>query len=182
MKCLPVAVIGAGPAGLAAVARLIERGIEPLLLEASDSVGASLRDYGHVRLFSPWRYDVDHAMAAQLEGTGWTAPKPEDLPLAGEIVDRVLQPYAALPAVQRAADAVEAEPDPQHPELERPEILGISFFTTAGTLDAGRGSFLDPGDVVTPDTPRVLFSKSCTSSKIAVALKMRCFCGPRPWL
>lgn len=99
---LPVAVIGAGPAGLAAVARLIERGIEPLLLEASDSVGASLRDYGHVRLFSPWRYDVDHAMAAQLEGTGWTAPKPEDLPLAGEIVDRVLQPYAALPAVQRA--------------------------------------------------------------------------------
>jgi len=98
---LPVAVIGAGPVGLAAVARLIERGIEPLLLEAGDSVGASLRDYGHVRLFSPWRYDVDHAMAAQLEGTGWTAPNPEDLPLAGEVVDRVLQPYAALPAVQR---------------------------------------------------------------------------------
>lgn len=99
---LPVAVIGAGPVGLAAVARLIERGIEPLLLEASDSVGASLRDYGHVRLFSPWRYDVDPAMAAQLEGTTWTAPAPDELPLAGEIVDRVLQPYAALPAVQRA--------------------------------------------------------------------------------
>lgn len=99
---LPVAVIGAGPVGLAAVARQIERGIEPLLLEASDSVGASLRDYGHVRLFSPWRYDVDAAMSAQLEGTGWTAPKPEALPLAGEVVDRVLRPYAALPAVQRA--------------------------------------------------------------------------------
>lgn len=99
---LPVAVIGAGPVGLAAVARLIERGIEPLLLEASDSVGASLRDYGHVRLFSPWRYDVDAAMAAQLKGTGWTAPQPEALPLAGEVVDRVLRPYAALPAVQRA--------------------------------------------------------------------------------
>lgn len=99
---LPIAVIGAGPVGLAAVARLIERGIEPLLLEASDSVGANLRDYGHVRLFSPWRYDVDPAMAAQLEGTGWTAPKPDELPLAGEVVDRVLRPYAALPAVQRA--------------------------------------------------------------------------------
>lgn len=99
---LPVAVIGAGPVGLAAVARLIERGIEPLLLEAGDGVGASLRDYGHVRLFSPWRYDVDPAMAAQLDGTGWSAPNPDDLPLAGDVVDRVLQPYAALPAVQRA--------------------------------------------------------------------------------
>lgn len=99
---LPVAVIGAGPVGLAAVARLIERGIDPLLLEASDSVGASLRDYGHVRLFSPWRYDVDTAMAAQLKGTGWMPPRPEALPLAREVVDRVLQPYAALPAVQRA--------------------------------------------------------------------------------
>lgn len=99
---LPVAVIGAGPVGLAAVARLIERGIEPLLLEAGDQVGASLRDYAHVRLFSPWRYDVDAAMAAQLEGTRWSAPDPQALPLAGEVVDRVLQPYAALPAVQRA--------------------------------------------------------------------------------
>lgn len=98
---LPVAVIGAGPVGLAAVARLIERGIAPLLLEASDSVGASLRDYAHVRLFSPWRYDVDPAMAAQLAGTGWTPPQPEALPLAGEVVERVLRPYAALPAVQR---------------------------------------------------------------------------------
>lgn len=98
---LPVAVIGAGPVGLAAVARLIERGLEPLLLEAGDQVGASLRDYGHVRLFSPWRYDIDHAMAAQLEGTGWAAPDPDELPLAGEVVERVLQPYAALPAVQR---------------------------------------------------------------------------------
>jgi N-acetylglutamate synthase-like GNAT family acetyltransferase len=99
---LPVAVIGAGPVGLAAVARLIERGIEPLLLEAGGEVGTSLRDYGHVRLFSPWRYDVDQAVAAQLEGTGWTAPLPDELPLAAEIVDRVLRPYAALPDVQRA--------------------------------------------------------------------------------
>lgn len=31
---LPVVVIGAGPAGLAAAAHLVERGIEPLILEA----------------------------------------------------------------------------------------------------------------------------------------------------
>jgi len=99
---LPVAVIGAGPVGLAAVARLIERGIEPLLLEAGESVGTHLRHYGHVRLFSPWRHDIDTAMAAQLEGTGWQAPDPDGMPLAGEIVEQVLRPYAALPAVRRA--------------------------------------------------------------------------------
>jgi N-acetylglutamate synthase-like GNAT family acetyltransferase len=96
---LPVAVIGAGPVGLAAAARLIERGLEPLILEAGDSVGANLVDYGHVRLFSPWRYNVDAAMAALLVPTGWQAPPDEVLPLAGEVVERVLRPFAALPAI-----------------------------------------------------------------------------------
>lgn len=99
---LPVAVIGAGPVGLAAAARLIERGIEPIVLEAGSRVGANLLDYGHVKLFSPWRYNVDHAMAAQLESAGWSAPPPEELPAAREIVERVLEPFAALPAVARA--------------------------------------------------------------------------------
>jgi thioredoxin reductase len=102
IAALPVAVIGAGPVGLAAAARLIERGIEPLVIEAAGSVGANLLDYGHVRLFSPWRYDIDTAMAAQLAATGWTAPPDEGMPLARDIVERVLQPYAALPAMQRA--------------------------------------------------------------------------------
>ncbi|MBI5258071.1 MAG: NAD(P)-binding domain-containing protein [Burkholderiales bacterium] len=99
---LPVAVIGAGPVGLAAVARLIERGIEPLLIEAGPAVGTHLRSYGHVRLFSPWRYNIDAAMAAQLATTGWQAPDADALPLADDIVTRLLEPYAALPAVARA--------------------------------------------------------------------------------
>ncbi len=96
---LPVAVIGAGPVGLAAAARLIERGITPLILEAGSTVGANLVDYGHVRLFSPWRYNVDHAMAAMLERTGWVAPNPEALPLAREVAECVLAPFAKLPEV-----------------------------------------------------------------------------------
>src|SRR5688500_7270252 len=96
---LPVAVIGAGPVGLAAAARLIERGITPLILEAGAAVGAHLADYGHVRLFSPWRYNIDRAMAAMLARSGWTAPPDEALPLAGEVVQRVLAPFAALPEV-----------------------------------------------------------------------------------
>ncbi|RPH46588.1 MAG: GNAT family N-acetyltransferase [Burkholderiales bacterium] len=98
---LPVAVIGAGPVGLAALARLLERGIGAIVLEAGDSVGAHLLDYGHVRLFSPWRFDIDPAIAARLEASGWRAPPDEDLPLARDVVERVLRPFAALPEVAR---------------------------------------------------------------------------------
>ena len=99
LGALPVAVLGAGPVGLAAAAELIERGLPFFILEAGDQVGANLLDYGHVRLFSPWRYNVDAAMARLLEGTGWTMPDPQALPLAREVVEQVLQPFAALPAV-----------------------------------------------------------------------------------
>ncbi|MDP3136261.1 MAG: arsenic resistance N-acetyltransferase ArsN2, partial [Burkholderiaceae bacterium] len=98
---LPVAVLGAGPVGLAAAARLIERGIEPLVLEAGDQVGANLSDYGHVRLFSPWQYNVDQAMAKLLAPTGWTAPPQHELPPARDVVEKVLKPFAALPQVAR---------------------------------------------------------------------------------
>ncbi|MBY0468358.1 MAG: GNAT family N-acetyltransferase, partial [Burkholderiaceae bacterium] len=96
---LPIAVLGAGPVGLAAVAKLVDRGLPFVVFEASDRVGANLLDYGHVRLFSPWQYNVDHTMARLLEATSWTAPPADALPLAGEIVERVLQPFAELPIV-----------------------------------------------------------------------------------
>jgi len=64
---LPIAVLGAGPVGLAAVAQLIERGLPFVALEAGSRVGANLLDYGHVRLFSPWRYNVDAAVARLLK-------------------------------------------------------------------------------------------------------------------
>ena len=102
MGLLPVAVLGAGPVGLAAVAKLIERQLPFVLLEAGAQVGANLADYGHVRLFSPWQYNVDPTMASLLAATGWQAPASDELPLAGEVVDRVLKPFAALPAVRAA--------------------------------------------------------------------------------
>lgn len=99
---LPVAVLGAGPVGLAAAAKLIERSIPFVLLEAGERVGANLADYGHVRLFSPWQYNVDHAVARLLAPNGWQAPPAGELPLAGEIVERVLRPFAELPQVKSA--------------------------------------------------------------------------------
>lgn len=102
LQQLPVAVLGAGPVGLAAAAQLIERGIPFFVLEAASTVGANLVDYGHVRLFSPWRYDIDPTMSKFLEPTGWRAPDPEELPLAGEVVERVLKPFAQLAQVASA--------------------------------------------------------------------------------
>ncbi len=96
---LPVAVLGAGPVGLAAAAHLLARGIDCRIIEAGLSVGAHLLDYGHVRLFSPWRYNIDSAVAAALAPTGWQPPPDDAVPLAREVVERVLQPFAALPVV-----------------------------------------------------------------------------------
>ena len=50
---LPVAVIGAGPVGLAAAAQLLERGIDVTVYEAGATAGAAVRRWGHTRLFSP---------------------------------------------------------------------------------------------------------------------------------
>jgi glycine/D-amino acid oxidase-like deaminating enzyme len=97
-----VAVIGAGPIGLAAAAHLLERGFAPVVLEAGDSVAASLESFRHVQLFSPWRFNVDDAARRALERGGWKAPQPEFLPTAGAIVDRYLKPLAALPGMREA--------------------------------------------------------------------------------
>jgi len=98
-KSLPVAVLGAGPVGLAAAAHLVTRGFTPLILEAGTQVAGNLESYRHVRLFSPWQYNVDRAARELLVEAGWQAPEPEALPSAGEIVDRYLLPLAALPAI-----------------------------------------------------------------------------------
>ena len=71
---LPVAIIGAGPIGLAAAANLIERGIPFELYESGDRVAAGIRSWGHIRLFSPWRHLVDPASERLLAATNWTRP------------------------------------------------------------------------------------------------------------
>src|SRR5215203_165119 len=93
-----VAVIGAGPVGLAAAAHLASRGIEPLVFEAGRQVGASVREWGHVRVFSPWEYNLDPVASDMLARTGWVAPDRDAYPTGHEIVERYLEPLAALPA------------------------------------------------------------------------------------
>src|SRR5678815_4673252 len=96
---LPVAVIGAGPVGLAAAAQLLERGETPIVLEAGQTVGASMLAWGHVQLFSPWRYVVDAAAERLLSTAGWQTPPPDDYPTGRELVEQYLAPLSALPAI-----------------------------------------------------------------------------------
>jgi thioredoxin reductase len=91
---LPVVVIGAGPIGLAAAAHLIERGIEPLVLEAGPSAGTAVRDWAHVRLFSPWGEVTDPAAEKLLAPTGWTRPDASLYPTGGDWAEKYLQPLA----------------------------------------------------------------------------------------
>lgn len=96
---LPVAIIGAGPVGLAAAAHLVQRGLTPVVFERGPAVGHALRAWSHVRVFSPWRYNLDSSAQALLEQAGWRTPNPEALPTGGEIVRRYLEPLAAHPAI-----------------------------------------------------------------------------------
>ncbi|MFI1931412.1 NAD(P)-binding domain-containing protein [Streptomyces sp. NPDC020330] len=91
---LPVVVIGAGPTGLAAAVHLIDRGIEPLVLEAGPTAAAAVRAWSHVRLFSTWGEVVDPAAEKLLAPTGWTRPDPASYPSGGDWAERYLQPLA----------------------------------------------------------------------------------------
>ncbi|MDT0347587.1 FAD-dependent oxidoreductase [Streptomyces litchfieldiae] len=91
---LPVAVIGAGPIGLAAAAHLVERGIEPLVLERGTRAGAAVREWGHVRLFSTWGELIDPAAEKLLAPTGWTRPEAGDYPTGAQWAEHYLQPLA----------------------------------------------------------------------------------------
>ncbi|MFC4244940.1 NAD(P)-binding domain-containing protein [Gryllotalpicola reticulitermitis] len=86
---LPVVVIGAGPQGLAAAAHLLDRGIEPLVLEQGGTVGAAISEWSHVRLFSEWPELIDQAARRLLDSTGWSAPR-AGYPTGGEWVKQYL--------------------------------------------------------------------------------------------
>ncbi|MGH1561429.1 FAD-dependent oxidoreductase [Mumia sp. DW29H23] len=124
-ESLPTVVIGAGPVGLAAAAHLLERGLDPLVLEAGEQVGAAIASWGHVRLFSPWRYDIDAAAQRLLDTTGWDVPDLDGLPTGGELVDRYLAPLAATPQLSGRIRT-------------STRVLGVSRLTNDKTRTIGR--------------------------------------------
>jgi thioredoxin reductase len=95
-----IAIIGAGPVGLAAAAELVLRGERPLVLETGASAGAAVRHWGQVRLFSPWRYNLSPAGRDLLRRQGWAEPPAEELPTGLQLVERYLEPLSATPELR----------------------------------------------------------------------------------
>ncbi len=116
-------VVGAGPAGLAAAAHLLERGIRPLVLEAGSRAGAAVAQWRHVRLFSRWSELVDPAARRLLEPTGWQAP--EGYPTGAEWVSRYLEPLSRVLADHIRYDA---------------RVVGVARRGRDRVVDAGRDS------------------------------------------
>jgi len=94
-----VAILGSGPTGLEAALAAAESGLPFTLYEASTEVAGSVRSWGHVRLFTPWEMNVSPRMRRHLEGAGVAVPDGADCPTGRELVERLLQPLAALPTL-----------------------------------------------------------------------------------
>ncbi|WP_434500115.1 FAD-dependent oxidoreductase [Peribacillus frigoritolerans] len=95
-SALPVAIIGGGPVGLAAAAHLLKQGEKFIVLEAGDSVGSSMLEWGHVRMFSSWQYNIDQTAKELLEKSGWSSRNKEALPTGRELVEEYLLPLSNL--------------------------------------------------------------------------------------
>jgi thioredoxin reductase len=94
---LPVAIIGAGPVGLAAAAQLLERGVEVMIFESGPRAGHAIAQWGHTRLFTPWEHLVDSASGRLLDRAGWESPQAGRHPTGAELVRDYLLPLASTP-------------------------------------------------------------------------------------
>lgn len=92
-----VAILGAGPIGLEAALAAAARGLDFTVYEAASTVGGHVRRWAHVRTFTPWDMNVSERVRAAL-GDG--APAGAALPTGAELADELLEPVAALPALQ----------------------------------------------------------------------------------
>ena len=97
---LPVAIIGGGPVGLVAAAHLHRYQQPFVVLEAGSEPGFAIREWGHVTMFSPWRYTVDGVAVELLKATGWQMPDPGALPSGHDLVDGFVRPLAMHPAIR----------------------------------------------------------------------------------
>ncbi|HEX8031528.1 MAG TPA: NAD(P)-binding domain-containing protein, partial [Vicinamibacterales bacterium] len=95
----PVAIIGGGPVGVTAAAHLAVRQIPFVLLESGAAVGSAVKEWAHVRMFSPWKYAVDSTAAGLLGDTGWQHPPANELPTGADLIDRYVTPLAQHPSI-----------------------------------------------------------------------------------
>ena len=145
----PLVIVGAGPIGLAAAAHAQDRGLRAVVLEAGGSAGSSVQEWGHVRLFSPWRELIDPVAEKLLLGTGWTPPSPDAYPTGADWTDAYLRPLAVA--------------------LEATDTVSIRYrHRVTGVARSGRDLLVDHGredepfvvHVATPDGERRILASA----------------------
>ncbi|MBY8977923.1 NAD(P)-binding domain-containing protein [Rhodobacteraceae bacterium NNCM2] len=147
----PLVIVGAGPVGLAAAAWAAEQELPFRVLEAGATVGANVRDWGHVRLFTPWRYLIDSAALRRLDRDGWAAPQLDEFPTGAAFAEKWLDPLAAslAPAIETGARVQ---------KIERPDGPAAPFRLTV--LRVGREETISASAVLdasgTWQTPNTL--------------------------
>lgn len=97
---LPVAIIGGGPVGLAAAAHLVKRNQPFILFEAGKTAGTNILDWGHVKVFSPWKYNIDKAAEELLLQTNWQPPDKESLHTGKEFYYLYFTPLINHPSIK----------------------------------------------------------------------------------
>ena len=88
-----LAILGAGPTGLDAALAAKEMGLDFTLYEAGDGVASYIRQWGHVRLFSPWDLNVSPRIQRELEMLGRPAPTGAECTTGNDMVERAFQPF-----------------------------------------------------------------------------------------
>ena len=97
---LPVAIIGGGAVGLAAAAHLVKNKQPFILFETGNTVGTNILDWGHVKVFSPWKYNIDKAAEQLLLQTNWIPPEQESLHTGKEFYEHYLKPLVNHPSIK----------------------------------------------------------------------------------
>ncbi|MDF3025985.1 MAG: hypothetical protein K0S23_292 [Fluviicola sp.] len=158
---LPVAVIGAGPVGMAAAVHLAKRNIPFILFEAGKDVGSSVASWEHVNVFSPWKYNVDKVAKEFLLETGWQMPDEDKIHSGQEFIKLYLKPLANLPQLKsfihtqsrviavgrKAMDKMKDKDRWNTPFLLRVEQSGtINSIEARAVIDTS-GSWLSPNPV-----------------------------------
>jgi len=158
---LPVAIIGGGPIGLAAAAQMTQRGEHFVLFESGEGVASNVRSWAHVRVFSPWRYNMDQAAQELLKASGWQTPDLEALPTGQELIDQYLEPLANLPEFKsriffgarvisvgrKGLDKVVTQDRDSLPFVLQVDVGGkIEFFEARAVIDAS-GTWANPNPI-----------------------------------
>lgn len=95
-----IAILGAGPVGLEAAAAALETGHPFTIYERAATIAGNLRDWGHVRMFSPWSLNVSPRLRRLLAAQGVEPPDGDACPTGVEFLQRALEPVAAAPEIE----------------------------------------------------------------------------------